>query len=83
MKLQRRSVDPDHVTVLGALQVRPDQRDLVTANASTLQEVQVAPGGHVWGLWVGDVPVGLIAGGPQPRQPPRPGGPFHPRQVTE
>jgi len=73
--LTRRAVDPGHVTALGALQVRPDQRDLVSANVLTLAEVPVEPGGHVWGLWSGGVPIGLMAM-IEPAQV-RHGGPYH------
>jgi diamine N-acetyltransferase len=59
--LERRPVAPGHIAALSALQVRKDQRDLVTANARTFDEAPVQPGAHVWGLWTGDVPVGLMA----------------------
>ncbi len=73
--LERRAVHPVHVAALGALQVHPDQRDLVTANALTLAEVPAQPGGHVWGLWAGDAPVGLMAM-IEPSEV-RHGGPYH------
>jgi diamine N-acetyltransferase len=59
--LEKRVVLRDHVADLIALDVRPDQRDLVTANVKTLAEAPYEPGAQVWGLWVGETPVGLMA----------------------
>jgi diamine N-acetyltransferase len=73
--LDLRPVARDHVAALSALDVAPHQRDLVTANAKTLQEVPSEPGGHVWGLWVGPTPVGLMAM-VEPDDT-RPNGPHH------
>lgn len=50
-----------HLASLFALQVRPDQRDLVAPNVKTLAEAPYEPGSQVWGLWVGNRPVGLMA----------------------
>jgi diamine N-acetyltransferase len=43
------------------LSVRNDQRDLVSSNMKTFAEAAYEPGAVVWGLWDGDVPVGLMA----------------------
>jgi len=59
--LTKRPVHRDHLFELIALEVRPDQRDLVTANLFTFAEAAYEPGSAVWGLWVGPVPVGLMA----------------------
>ena len=59
--LEHRTVHRDHLSALIALEVRADQRDLVTANLYTFAEGFCEPGALVWGLWVGDVPVGLMA----------------------
>jgi diamine N-acetyltransferase len=59
--LERRLVLRDHVKPLIALKVRPDQPRLVTANVVTLAEAPYETGSYVWGLWDGDVPVGLMA----------------------
>lgn len=57
----RRPVTRETVRALAALAVRPDQPRLVSPNAITLAEAPYEPGAQVWGLWVGDVPVGLMA----------------------
>jgi diamine N-acetyltransferase len=59
--LERRPVTRETVRPLAALAVRPDQPRLVTPNALTLAEAPFETGSHVWGLWAGDVPVGLMA----------------------
>jgi diamine N-acetyltransferase len=59
--LTRRPVIRAHVLPLIALHVRPDQLDLVSNNAKTLAEAAYEPGSHVWGLWVADTLVGLMA----------------------
>ena len=59
--LVRRLVLRDHVPPLIRLIVRPDQQDLVSSNAKTLAEAAYEAGSHVWGLWDGDVLVGLMA----------------------
>lgn len=69
--LERRPVHRDHLFALIALQVREDQRDLVTANLYTFAEAFCEPGALVWGLWLGEEPVGLMAmidfrGDPEP-----------------
>ena len=71
MTLERRPVHRDHLFQLIALQVAPGQRDLVTANLYTFAEGFCEPGALIWGLWVGDLPVGLMAmidfrGDPEP-----------------
>jgi diamine N-acetyltransferase len=59
--LELRRVDRDTVRKLIALDVRPAQRDLVSPNAVTLAQAAYEAGSRVWGLWEGDVPVGLMA----------------------
>ncbi len=61
MMLELRDVDRKTVRALIALDVGPAQRDLVSPNATTLAEAAHEPGSRVWGLWNGDVPVGLMA----------------------
>jgi diamine N-acetyltransferase len=61
MTLERRAVTRDTLWPLINLAVRDDQRDLVAPNIRTFAEVPHEPGGHVWGLWEGDTPVGLMA----------------------
>ena len=58
--LEARAVLRAHVPVLIGLQVRPDQRDLMTANVVTLAEAPYEPGARVWGLWSGEEAVGLL-----------------------
>lgn len=43
------------------LKVREDQSRLVTPNETTFNEAITEPGSHIWGLWVGEIPVGLLA----------------------
>jgi diamine N-acetyltransferase len=59
--LNARPVTRDTVQPLIGLTVRDDQRDLVSANVKTLAEAPYEPGAVVWGLWDGQVPVGLMA----------------------
>ena len=59
--LEKRAVLRAHVPVLIGLQVHTHQRDLVTANVVTLAEAPYEPGAQVWGLWAGEVVVGLMA----------------------
>ncbi len=61
MTLDARPITRDTVHPLIGLSVRDDQRDLVTANVKTLAEAPYEPGAVVWGLWDGEVPVGLMA----------------------
>lgn len=61
MMLERRVIDRDNVGALIALRVRADQCDLVADNAVTLAEAPFETGARVWGLWEGQVPVGLLA----------------------
>lgn len=61
MTLDARPVTRDSLHQLIGLSVRDDQRDLVTANVKTLAEAPYEPGAVVWGLWDGEVPVGLMA----------------------
>lgn len=61
MTLHRRPVIRAHVLPLIALTVRADQADLVSGNAKTLAEAAYETGSHIWGLWEGDAPVGLMA----------------------
>ena len=59
--LERREVTRDTVHDLIRLSVREDQHGLVTPNVVTLAEVPFETGARVWGLWVGDRAVGLMA----------------------
>ena len=59
--LEKRAVHRDDLWPLINLAVRPDQRDLVSSNMKTFAEAPFEPGSRVWGLWVGTVPVGLMA----------------------
>jgi diamine N-acetyltransferase len=61
MALERRDVTRDTLWPLIRLEVRPDQRDLVSSNMKTFAEAPFEPGSRVWGLWDGEVPVGLMA----------------------
>jgi len=59
--LERRPVTRETLWPLIELEVRPDQRDLVSANLKTFAEAPYEPGAYIWGLWDGDAPVGLMA----------------------
>ena len=59
--LERRPVLRDDVVPLIKLAVRPDQSDLVASNATTLAQAAYETGSYVWGLWDGDILVGLMA----------------------
>jgi diamine N-acetyltransferase len=59
--LERRIVLRDHLWPLINLSVRPDQSGRVSPNIKTFAEAPFETGSRVWGLWVGDVPVGLMA----------------------
>lgn len=61
MTLEARPVQRADVRALIGLAVRADQADLVSANVRTLAQAAYEPGSHVWGLWEGAVPVGLMA----------------------
>jgi diamine N-acetyltransferase len=61
MALERREVTRDTLWTLIGLEVRADQRDLVSSNIKTFAEAPFEPGSQVWGLWDGDTPVGLMA----------------------
>jgi diamine N-acetyltransferase len=74
--LDRREITRDHFWPLVRLAVRPDQADLVSSNLKTFAEAPFEPGSRVWGLWEGDVPVGLMAM-VHPRE-----YPFHKREDT-
>jgi diamine N-acetyltransferase len=59
--IERREVTRDNVRALMALEVGAAQRGLVAPNAVTLAQAPYESGARVWGLWDGDVAVGLIA----------------------
>ncbi len=61
MTLQKRQVTRDHLQALIELSVRPDQQGLVAPNVKTFAQAPFEPGAHVWGLWDGAEPVGLMA----------------------
>lgn len=56
-----REVTRDTVDALIALEVAAHQRHLVTANVVTLAQAAYEPGAHVWGLYDGAAPVGMVA----------------------
>ena len=59
--LERREVTRDTVFDLIKLAVREDQPGLVTPNVITLAQAPYETGARVWGLWIGDTAVGLMA----------------------
>ena len=59
--IERRAIDRDTVHVIRKLDVHPTQRDLVAPNVVTLAEAPYETGSRVWGLWDGDIAVGLMA----------------------
>lgn len=59
--LEKRDITRDTVAALIDLRVRDDQPGLVSDNVRTLAEAPYETGSRVWGLWDGDVPVGLFA----------------------
>lgn len=59
--LEKRDITRDTLRQLTALQLAPNQGDLVASNAITIAQVAYEPGGYVWGLWDGDDAVGLFA----------------------
>lgn len=59
--LERREITHETLTPLLRLKTRPDQAHLVASNAVTIAQAAYEPGGYVWGLWDGDVAVGLLA----------------------
>lgn len=59
--LEKRIVLRDHLLPLIDLAVHPDQRHQVAPNVKTFAGAAFEPGAQVWGLWVGAVPVGLMA----------------------
>lgn len=59
--LEKRAVTRETLWPLIRLEVRPDQRDLVSSNMKTFAEAPFETGAYVWGLWEGDEPVGLMA----------------------
>ena len=61
MTLSSRLVSRADVTALCRLDVRGDQGGRVAPNAVTIAQAAYEPGAHVWGLWDGDAPVGLMA----------------------
>ena len=50
-----------HLPALLALDVRPNQRDLVAPNVKTLAEAAYEQGAQVWGLWLAEKAVGMMA----------------------
>jgi diamine N-acetyltransferase len=59
--LEKRAVLRDHLWPLINLSVRPDQIGRVSSNMKTFAEAPFETGSRVWGLWVGEAPVGLMA----------------------
>lgn len=61
MTLSSRLVSRADVTALCRLSVKDDQDGRVAPNAVTIAQSAYEPGGHVWGLWDDETPVGLLA----------------------
>ena len=61
MTLVKRKVSRDHQPMLIKLKVREDQSRFVAPNEVTFAEATKEPGSHIWGLWVSEMPVGLLA----------------------
>ncbi|MDJ0628486.1 MAG: GNAT family N-acetyltransferase [Rhodobacter sp.] len=61
MPLEARPVVRDHVIPLIGLSVAPGQDGFVASNAKSLAQAAYEPGSAIFGLWDGDVPVGLVA----------------------
>lgn len=59
--LDRREITQETLGALLRLKVRSEQSHLVAPNAVTIAEDAYEDGTFVWGLWVGDEAVGLIA----------------------
>ncbi len=59
--MQRRAVSYENVNALLRLKTGADQDGLVAPNPVTLAQAAYEPGSHVWGLYDGDTPVGLMA----------------------
>jgi diamine N-acetyltransferase len=59
--LERRPPTREGLDALLQLRVAPSQTGLVAEPAKTLAQAQFEPGSHVWGLWAGDIAVGLMA----------------------
>lgn len=56
-----RPVRREDLLALFRVQVRPDQSDLVAPTVTTIAEAAYETGSRVWGLWDGEVAVGLMA----------------------
>ena len=61
MTLSSRLVARADVRALCRLDVREDQGGRVAPNAVTIAQAAYEPGARVWGLWVDEAPVGLLA----------------------
>jgi diamine N-acetyltransferase len=59
--LELRPVERDHVRPLIGLRLAEGQEGQVADNATTLAQAAYETGSQVWGLWVGEEPVGLVA----------------------
>lgn len=59
--LALREITRDTVNALIRLKVKEWQQNLVASNAITLAQAAYEPGSYVWGLWVEERPVGLMA----------------------
>jgi len=54
--LERRQISRDTLRPLLRLRLRRDQEHLVAPNPVTIAQCACEqPGGHVWGLWNGDI----------------------------
>ncbi len=61
MTLECRPVEKDHLRRLFQLKITAGQKGLVAPNEITLAQAAYEKGAYVWGLWDGDVLVGLMA----------------------
>ena len=61
MTIEFHNVTQENLAAVCALQVAPEQRELVTSNVMTMAESQFEAGALVRALWLNDHPVGLLA----------------------
>lgn len=59
--LERREITRETLSPLLRLKLRPGQEHLVAPAAVTIAQAAYEPGSHVWGLWLGENAVGLVA----------------------
>lgn len=56
-----RPLTAETLRLLAALEVRADQETFVASNLMTMAQAPFEPGSEIFGIWDGDVPVGLLA----------------------